>query len=166
MGTSCEPATPPDAPEPMESPAAAPTPEPAPDVTPRAQMPAKAPAPSPRPEAPAAARANTGARTPAQHIPESGRLSVTRAALRDGDDYAIGLELDDAARGTGPRPVKVVDVKGRVLETTARPLPGAGSGLRLEIQRSWLQPGQYLIQVKTAENKPLALRRYFLEVVD
>lgn len=101
---------------------------------------------------------------PAQRIAENGRLSVPLEALRDGDVLALGLEMPDDARGEGARPVKVVDVEGRVLETTASAAAGPGTGLRLEIDPSWLRPGRYMIQVATAEQHPLALRRYVLEV--
>jgi hypothetical protein len=89
---------------------------------------------------------------------------VTREALREGDVLALGLDLPDEMRGTGPRPLKVVDVKGRVLEGLAFPVDGAGSGLRLEIDPDWLRPSRYLIQVETAGPSPLAVRRYVLEV--
>ena len=97
-------------------------------------------------------------------MPDKGRLSVTREALRDGAVLALGLELPDEARGAGPRPVKLVDVTGRVLEIAGEPVDGAGTGLRLEIPPEWLEPGRYMIQVQTAEPRPLALRRYVLEV--
>ena len=104
------------------------------------------------------------ARAPAQRIEENGRLEVELDALREGAVLALGLAMPDVARGAGDRPVKVIDVEGRVLETTGAAVDGAGSGLRLEIDPEWLRPGRYLIEVATAEKKPLALRRYVLEV--
>lgn len=112
----------------------------------------------------AAAAGPPGARVPAQRIAEHGRLAVELSALRDGEVLALGLEMPDDARGRGVRPVKVVDVEGRVLETTAAAADGPGTGLRLEIDPDWLRPGRYMIQVETAEKQPLALRRYVLEV--
>jgi len=97
---------------------------------------------------------------------ENGRLSIERSALRDGEVMAIGLSMPDESRGDGPRPVKVVDVSGRLYETDAFAIDGAGSGLRLEIDPEWLVPGRYMIQVQTAEQRPLALRRYVLEVTE
>lgn len=103
-------------------------------------------------------------RAPAVYVADKGRLSVTREALRDGPFLVLGLDLPDDARGEGPLPVKLVDARGRVLELAADPVDGAGSGLRLEIHPEWLRPGQYMIQVETAEAKPLSLRRYVLDV--
>jgi hypothetical protein len=103
-------------------------------------------------------------RAPAVQMPDRGRLSVSREALRDGASLALGLQMPDDVRGQGPRPVKLVDVTGRVLELAGEPVDGAGTGVRLEIPPEWLEPGRYMIQVKTAESKPLAVRRYVLEV--
>lgn len=103
-------------------------------------------------------------RAPAVQMPDQGRLEVTREALRDGEVLALGLEMPDDLRGEGPRAVKLIDPAGRVLELVADPVDGAGTGLRLEIDPEWLEPGQYMIQVETADTTPLPLRRYVLEV--
>jgi hypothetical protein len=97
-------------------------------------------------------------------IAESGRLSVELSELRDGDVMAIGLAMPDEARGEEPRPVRVIDAEGRAIDAVAVPIDGAGTGARLEIDPEWLRPGHYMIQVKTAEKHPLALRRYVLEL--
>jgi len=102
-------------------------------------------------------------RAPAQRITDQGRLSVSLEALREGDVYAVGLEMPDASRGEGLATVVVVDVAGRRLETTAAPVEGRDAGLRLEIAPDWLEPGRYMIQVETGEF-PLPIRRYVLEV--
>jgi hypothetical protein len=119
---------------------------------------AAAPEPVPTPASPARVA------LPAQRIAEHGRLTVEREALREGDVLAIGLGMPDDARGDGERPVTVVDVEGRVLRTTAAAVDGTGSGLRLELDPDWLLPGRYMIEVATAEPRPMALRRYVLEV--
>jgi hypothetical protein len=127
--------------------------------------PARAPAappPAAAPEAPAAPAA--GAPAPVHRISDKGRISVALDDLREGDVYALGLDMPDEMRGQGDRPVKVIDVKGRVFETTSVAIAGAGGGVRIEIDPEWLAPGRYMIQVETAEKRPMALRRYVLEV--
>ena len=140
--------------------------------TPRGPAPpAATAASSPRPDPglqaaqPEASTRTQAIRAPAQRIPDQGRLSVTREALREGDILALGLELPDALRGSEARPVRLVDVTGRALDGFALPVDGTGSGLRLEIDPEWLRPGRYMIQVETSgAGSPLPVRRYVLEV--
>jgi hypothetical protein len=96
---------------------------------------------------------------------ESGvRASLSSAELDENPSLVVGLVMPDEARGEGSLLVKVAATNNRLFEATGVPLPGSGTGLRLEIDRAWLQPGGYLIQVQTAEKTPLAVRRYFLEI--
>ena len=97
-------------------------------------------------------------------IAEGGRLLTNAASLRDGDVLAVGLGLSDEARGEKPLAVRIVSSDGRRTETTAAPVVGSGSGLRLEIDPEWLTSGSYMIEVRTAEKTHFPLRRYVLEV--
>ena len=101
---------------------------------------------------------------PASRISDGGTLRVDLDALREGDVMVVALDLPDEVRGDGALHVKVIDVAGRLFETEAKSIEGSGHGLRLEIDPEWLEPGRYMIQVETAENHPLALRRYVLEI--
>ena len=104
-------------------------------------------------------------RATSPRISENGRLSVSLQDLREGEALALDLEMPDEARGEGPRPVRVVDVeRQRLMETTGAPASGAETCLQIEIAPDWLQPGRYMIEVDTAENRPLAIRRYVLEL--
>jgi len=101
---------------------------------------------------------------PAQSLPEHGRISLTLDEVRTSEVFAIGLGMPDEARGEEALPVKIAGVDGRLLEVSAPLIEGPGTGLRLEIDSEWLRPGRYLISVSTLEKKPLALRRYVLEI--
>ena len=78
---------------------------------------------------------------------------------------ALALDLPDEARGDGePRPVRIAAVDGRALDTTASITPGAGNGVRLEIDSNWLRRGSYMISVTTSEPSHFQFRRYVLEI--
>jgi hypothetical protein len=124
-------------------------------------------APVPELELPPPAPAQPAVRAPARRIGENGRLTVSRADLLEGDVLALGLDMPDVARGEGVREVKLVDAdRARVLEIEGQAIDGVGTGLRIEIDPTWLEPGRYLIQVATADPTPLAVRRYVLEVAE
>lgn len=98
-------------------------------------------------------------------IAEGGRLAL------DLDDYPgeaplrFALDLSDEARGSGDREVRVVSEQGVRIDTTASVLPGAGSGVLLELEPSALASGRYMIQIETMETShPFRIRRYVLEV--
>ena len=115
------------------------------------------PAPSPAP-------ASGDSAIPGLRIAARGRLTLERDALPDGGPLTLALDLADDARGSGDRSVRVVSTDGRRIDLTASPLPGSGSGLRLEIDSGFLSPGRYLIEVETVEEHPLRIRRYVLEL--
>ena len=136
-----------------------------------------APPPAAAPEAAASAAAPHAAQpppgsldprrrvpAPGPTLPGPGRVSRTRAEIGRAAGFAKGLGRPAEARGDEALLVKVVDVKGRLWEASAPLIEGPGTGLRLEIDRDWLEPSRYLISVSTVEKKPLALRRYVLEV--
>ena len=97
-------------------------------------------------------------------IAERGRLRLERDALPTTGPLVLSLDMPDEARGEEARDVVIASVNGRRLETVAAPLPGPGSGVQLEIDGDWLEPGSYMISVKTAEASHFPLRRYVLIV--
>jgi hypothetical protein len=101
---------------------------------------------------------------PAYRIADQGRLTLDHELLPDQGPIVLVLALDDSLRGPGDRPVLIVASDGRRLETKASPLPGVDSGVRLEVDRTFLLAGLYMIQVESAESHPLNLRRYVLEL--
>jgi hypothetical protein len=116
------------------------------------------------PDAATPAPIPTGAGEAPTRLAMGALLRLDSGALPLADDLALALELPDEARGAGPRDVRVLAPDGRVLQTRATPLPGAGSGVQLEIDPAWLRPGRYLIEVQTAEQTHFPLRRYVLEI--
>jgi hypothetical protein len=117
------------------------------------------------PAATAGGAAPGSAAGPAHRIGEGGRLSIDAAELPREGAFALALDLPDAARGSEPRPVRIVSGDGtRQLELLAAPLAGPGSGVALHLDPAWLIPDRYLIEVTTAEATHFPLRRYVLEL--
>ena len=112
---------------------------------------------SPRADPPEAA-------LPTHRIAESGRLSLEADALAGLETLALAFDLPDQARGSEPRPVVIASEDGRSLTTTAAILPGSGTGVYLEIDPRWLEPGRYMVSVSTAEPSHFPVRRYVLEI--
>jgi hypothetical protein len=97
-------------------------------------------------------------------IAAHGRLILDVAELPSAGLLTLDLELPDNARGSGERAVKIMSTDGRRADTTASPLPGAESGVRLELDPGFLTPGRYMIEVATDDKHPLQIRRYVLEL--
>ena len=151
-----------------------------PGATPEApEVPAAASAPAATPEAPEVPAAATPpaaipvparpAAVPVVEIPvprivAGGRLTLDATALPDAGSLTLNLELSDEARGSATQTVRVISVDGRRMDTTASSLPGAGSGVRLEIDSGFLSPGRYMIEIDTEDAHPLQIRRYVLEI--
>jgi hypothetical protein len=119
------------------------------------RVPAEAASPSP-PPTPAA---------PDFRIEEGERLQLNSGSLPQSGELTISLALGDEARGMEPRKVVLASARdGRRLELTTAHEEGSGSGVRVKIDSSWLEPGAYMLEVRTAEKIALPLRRYVIEV--
>jgi hypothetical protein len=119
------------------------------------------------PASPPAKIAETPAETaePGHRISEFGRLTLEAGDLPVFGPVALVLDLPDEARGDSePRTVRIVCEDGRALDTTASIEPGAGNGVRIEIDSSWLRRGDYMISVTTSEPTHFPVRRYVLEI--
>jgi hypothetical protein len=115
------------------------------------------PAPPPAAKPPETAEAG-------HRISEHGRLALEAGDLPIDGPLALTLDLPDEARGSEPRPVVIASEDGRRLETMSAIAPGPGTGVHLEIDSSWLEPGRYMISVATAEPSHFPVRRYVLEI--
>ncbi len=125
------------------------------------------PTPATTPEPPQAKAAETPTETaePGHRISEFGRLRLEAGDLPVFGPVALVLDLPDEARGDSePRTVRIVCEDGRALDTTASIEPGAGSGVRIEIDSNWLRRGDYMISVTTSEPTHFPVRRYVLEI--
>jgi len=113
-------------------------------------------------------RGATGAPQPQREadyrMPESGRLSIEVSSLPKGGVMVLGLALVEEDGGIEPLAVRIASVDGRVFDTTAVRQHATAPDVRIPIDTAWLEPGQYMIQIKTAGTGPLPLRRYVLEV--
>lgn len=117
-------------------------------------------------EASESARALVDPDLPRAHhkISESGRLTIDSASFGDADELNLSLELAKDARGDSPLSVRIVSVDGRVLDTSAQARNNTDDSVQIGVDKNWLQPGRYMIQIKTAEKTALPLRRYVLEI--
>ncbi len=122
-----------------------------------ANVPAAIPAPTTK-------AALQGAESRVLRIAAQGRLTIDHAALPSEGLLTLDLELADEVRGSGKRAVRVISTDGRRIDTMASPLPGAGSGVRLEIDPGFLTRGRYMIEIDTEDKHPLQIRRYVLEL--
>jgi hypothetical protein len=107
-----------------------------------------------------AAAADSGVRRIAAH----GKLTLEHAALPTEGPLTLDLDLLDEFRGSSERAVRIISTDGRRMDSSASPLPGAGSGVRMEIDPSFLSPGRYMIEIDTVGKHPLQIRRYVLEL--
>ncbi len=109
-------------------------------------------------------QARPNASDSAIRIAEHGRLHLIQSELPSQGSLTVVLGLPDDARGATPRRARIVSTDGRRIDTTASALAGTGTGVAIEIDPAFLTPGLYMIEIETAETKPLPLRRYVIEV--
>jgi hypothetical protein len=132
----------------------------APDRTPETKPSVPAPAATTQPAPPSATSppAATHAVAPSQ------TLQLERAAFPASGPVRVSLELPEMSADGEPRPVRLISQPDhRILE-----IPGALDSGRtaatIEVDPGYLQPGTYLVEVKTTEQSHFPLRRYFIVV--
>ena len=116
---------------------------------------------------------------PAEPIvfPESKRLQIHEDDLTRHRQIPFRVALAADALGTGSRPVRASSDDGRHLEFDGEVIPdpaaagvqdesSAAGYVQFDLERDWLEPGVYVIQVRTAEVSAVPLRRYVLQIVD
>jgi len=126
------------------------------------------PAPPPAAELPARpvlrevtpARADSGALS----IASSETLVVEAASLHAGEPLVVHLLLPEPPEGDEAHAVRVLAPDGRLLEARAPVLSGDRRGVALALDPAWLEPGRYIVEVKTTEKTHFPLRRYVVEV--
>jgi len=149
----------PHAPEANE-PAAAAAPEPpspsAALAAPEGTDPAALAAPEPPP--PSATAASS------QPVAPSGTLVLERASFPASGPVRVSFELPEMSADAEPRPVRLVSQPDhRILELSGA-LDSGRTTAAIEVDPDYLQPGTYLVEVKTTEHGAFPLRRYLIEV--
>jgi len=118
---------------------------------------------APAPPAPAETPAPTVPPIATHSIAPSGTLELDHATLPSSGPVRVSLELPHASSDAEPPPVQVFSEDSRVFETQGR-LDDTRSAATIDLEASWLRPGSYVVQMKTAEPSVMALRRYLIVV--
>jgi hypothetical protein len=104
------------------------------------------------------------ASSPSQPLPPSGTLELERAAFSASEPVRVSLGLAEPSADESPRPVRLISQPDhRILEIEGA--LGAGrTAATIEVDPDYLQPGSYLVEVKTTERSHFPLRRYVIVV--
>lgn len=97
-------------------------------------------------------------------MPADGRLELRDRNLPRTGILTIAIPLPREALGTGPLWARIAGLDGRALESEGRHATGAEPGVEIEIDLHWLRPGDYLIEIRTAEQSAIPLRRFVLAI--
>ena len=128
---------------------------PAPEALPPLTAPA---ASAPAPPAPAAP--TPGSLPTAQ---AGGTLVLQRSSFPASGPVRVTLLLPEMSADGDPRPVRVISQDQRILEIRGA-LGSDRTAATIEVDPGYLQPGTYLVEVKTTERGAMPLRRYFIIV--
>lgn len=117
-------------------------------------------------DAPSVSGAGEG-KTGEPQILRAGETAVISLASRPpGRSVPVALALAaDPSADPAPLPVRVISGTGALLELDAVVAADRATAT-LDLPRSFLEPGRYLIEVRTTEKSHFPLRRYVVEVKD
>ena len=100
---------------------------------------------------------------PPFEIASGGRLSLGPSDVEERTRVVFLLEIED--EGIAPtRTTRVVSLDGRRLDTRVERVAGRESSFRLDLDRAFLRPGGYLIEVDAEGTRALNVRRFVIEV--
>jgi hypothetical protein len=97
-------------------------------------------------------------------IAERGRLTLDLKSLSPIAPLRISLALTEGKGPMEARGVRIISVDGRRLDVVGHPSSHEVPGLDIQIDRSFIQAGSYMLELDTAESHPLNFRRYVLIV--
>ena len=97
-------------------------------------------------------------------IEAHGRLRLKTADLPKSGPLVILIEMSDGRQPHQRFPARVVSHDGRRLEAMVVSGSHDGTDSELRIDPAELTPGSYLIEVDSADDHPMNLRRFVLEL--
>jgi hypothetical protein len=132
----------------------------------RDRLPANPPQPTPAPEPVERAAAPPPVRSssPEQPLAPFGTLELTHAEFPASGPVRITLGLLTPSADDQPRPVRVVSQSDHRILELAGALNPDRTAATIEIDRTWLLPGSYLVELQSTERTPPAQRRYAIVV--
>jgi len=102
--------------------------------------------------------------SPEQPLPPFATLHLERSAFPASGPVHVSLGLAEPSADADPRPVRLISQPDhRILETPGA-LEAGRTAATIEVDPDYLQPGSYLVEVKTTERSHFPLRRYALVV--
>ena len=91
-------------------------------------------------------------------------LELSSEDFPRGAPVVVSLKLGEPSATGDARPVRLIaDPSGRVLEIDGF-LDADRLHATIEVEGSWLEPGRYVVEVKTTERSHFPLRRYAIQV--
>jgi hypothetical protein len=91
-------------------------------------------------------------------------LALERAVLPAQGPVRLSLALAEPSADAEPRPVTVVSIQDQRVFSTQGHLDAERMNATIDVPVDFLQPGTYLVQMKTTERTHFPLRRYAIEV--
>jgi hypothetical protein len=97
-------------------------------------------------------------------LPAFATLELARADFPASGPLRLSLGLAEPSADAEPRPVSVLSIQDQRVYSTQARLDAARMVATIEVPTDFLQPGTYLVQMKTTERVTFPLRRYVIEV--
>ncbi len=108
--------------------------------------------------------ARATATSPDRPLAPSRTLELSRADFPSDGPVRVTLGLAEPSANAEPRPVRLVSQPDHRILQLAGALEADRRAATIEVDPGYLQPGTYLVEMKTTERGVFPLRRYFIIV--